>query len=47
MSNELIVFVAREESWITVTEAGGKQLIRRTVKAGETVGLTGALRCRS
>jgi cytoskeleton protein RodZ len=42
-SNDLIVFVAREESWITVTEAGGKQLIRRTVKAGETVGLTGAL----
>jgi len=26
-----------------VTEAGGKQLIRRTVKPGETVGLTGAL----
>jgi cytoskeleton protein RodZ len=26
-----------------VTEAGGKQLLRRTVKAGETVGLTGAL----
>jgi len=43
VSNELVVFVAREESWITVTEAGGKQLIRRTVKAGETVGLTGAL----
>lgn len=43
VGNDLIVFVAREESWITVTEAGGKQLIRRTVKAGETVGLTGAL----
>ncbi|MDN8614107.1 helix-turn-helix domain-containing protein [Variovorax ginsengisoli] len=43
VSNDLIVFVARDESWITVTEAGGKQLIRRTVKAGETVGLTGAL----
>ena len=42
-SEDLIVFVAREESWITVTDAGGKQLIRRTVKAGETVGLTGAL----
>lgn len=41
--NDLIVFVARDESWITVTEAGGKQLIRRSVKAGETVGLTGAL----
>lgn len=43
VGNDLIVFVAREESWITVTEAGGKQLLRRTVKAGETVGLTGAL----
>jgi cytoskeleton protein RodZ len=43
VSNDLIVFVARDESWITVTEAGGKQLIRRTVKPGETVGLTGAL----
>lgn len=43
VGNDLIVFVARDESWVTVTEAGGKQLIRRTVKAGETVGLTGAL----
>ncbi|MDM0048055.1 RodZ domain-containing protein [Variovorax sp. J22R115] len=42
-SNDLIVFVAREESWITVTESGGKQLLRRTVKAGETVGLNGTL----
>lgn len=41
--NDLIVFVAREESWVTVTEAGGKQLLRRTLKAGETVGLTGNL----
>jgi cytoskeleton protein RodZ len=42
-SNDLIVFVAREDSWINVTEAGGKQLLHRTVKAGETVGLTGNL----
>jgi cytoskeleton protein RodZ len=42
-TNDLIAFTAREDSWITVTEAGGKQLLRRTVKAGETVGLTGAL----
>ena len=42
-NNDLIVFVAREESWITVTESGGKQLLRRTVKAGETVGLNGNL----
>lgn len=42
-SSDLIVFVAREESWITVTESGGKSLLRRTVKAGETVGLNGTL----
>jgi cytoskeleton protein RodZ len=42
-SNDLIVFVAREDTWINVTEAGGKQLLHRTVKAGETVGLTGNL----
>ncbi|GAA4355830.1 hypothetical protein GCM10023165_48380 [Variovorax defluvii] len=40
---DLIVFVAREASWVTVNEAGGKSLLRRTVQAGETVGLTGAL----
>jgi len=38
-----LVFVAREECWITVTDAGGKQLLRRSLKAGETVGLSGAL----
>jgi cytoskeleton protein RodZ len=37
----LIVFVAREDSWVTVNEANGKSLLRRTVQAGETVGLTG------
>ena len=41
--NQPLVFVAREECWITVTEAGGKQLLRRSLKAGETVGLSGAL----
>lgn len=39
----VIVFVAREDSWVTVNEANGKSLLRRTVQAGETVGLTGAL----
>jgi len=41
--NDLIVFVARDDTWISVTEPGGKQLLQRTVKAGETVGLTGTL----
>ncbi|MGK6307885.1 helix-turn-helix domain-containing protein [Variovorax sp. DT-64] len=40
---DLIVFIAREDSWVTVNEAGGKSLLRRTVQAGETVGLNGTL----
>jgi len=40
---DLIVFVAREDSWVTVNDAAGKSLLRRTVQAGETVGLSGAL----
>ena len=42
-SGQQLVFVAREECWVTVTEAGGKQLLRRSLKAGETVGLSGTL----
>jgi cytoskeleton protein RodZ len=38
-----LVFVAREECWITVTETGGRVLLRRSLQAGETVGLSGAL----
>ncbi|HSV81083.1 MAG TPA: helix-turn-helix domain-containing protein [Ramlibacter sp.] len=37
----LLVFSVRAESWISVTEAGGKQLVHRTVPAGETVALSG------
>jgi cytoskeleton protein RodZ len=42
-SGNVIVFTAREDSWITVNDAGGKPLLRRTVKGGETVGLAGNL----
>ena len=42
-ATDLIVFIAREDSWVTVNEAGGKSLLRRTVQAGETVGLNGTL----
>lgn len=42
-SSQQLVFVAREECWVTVTEAGGKQLLRRSLKAGETLGLSGTL----
>ncbi|MGR4871713.1 helix-turn-helix domain-containing protein [Variovorax sp. LARHSF232] len=40
-AGQLIVFKVRDESWISVTEAGGKQLVHRTVPAGETVALDG------
>lgn len=40
---DAVSFTARAEAWITVTEAGGKVLLKRTVKEGETVGLSGAL----
>lgn len=38
---QLLVFNVRAESWISVTEANGKQLVHRTVPAGETVALSG------
>ncbi|SFM39744.1 helix-turn-helix domain-containing protein [Variovorax sp. OV329] len=40
-SGQLVVFNVRTESWISVTEAGGKQLVHRVVPAGETVALSG------
>lgn len=42
-SSDVLAFTARAEVWVTVTEAGGKQLLRRTLVAGETVALSGAL----
>ncbi len=43
VASDQVVFTARSESWITVSDAGGKQLLRRTVAAGETVGVSGVL----
>lgn len=42
-ASDQVVFTARAESWVTVSEAGGKQLLRRTVATGETVGVSGTL----
>ncbi|RZI70642.1 MAG: helix-turn-helix domain-containing protein, partial [Variovorax sp.] len=42
-ASDQVSFTARAESWITVSEAGGKQLLRRTLAAGETVGVSGVL----
>lgn len=41
VDGQLVVFNVRTESWISVTEAGGKQLVHRVVPAGETVALSG------
>ncbi|MEJ8851468.1 helix-turn-helix domain-containing protein [Variovorax rhizosphaerae] len=38
---DLVQFTAKGDSWVTVTESGGKELLRRIVKAGETVGVSG------
>ena len=40
---DMLVFVASANSWITVTDATGKALLRRIVTPGETVGLAGTL----
>jgi cytoskeleton protein RodZ len=42
-SSDVLVIVARAPSWVTVTEAGGRQLLRRSLQADETVGLSGRL----
>ncbi len=42
-AGDVIVFTVRADSWIAVTQAGGKELLRRTLTAGETVGLSGSL----
>ena len=40
---DALVFVASADSWITVTDATGKALLRRIVTPGETVSLSGTL----
>lgn len=40
---DALVFVASADSWITVTDATGKALLRRIVTPGETVGVSGTL----
>ena len=38
---EMVTFTARADAWVTVTESGGKILLKRTVKSGESVSLSG------
>jgi len=41
--DQLVVFVAHAESWITVTDSRGAALLKRNLSAGETVGVSGSL----
>jgi cytoskeleton protein RodZ len=42
-AQDLLVLKANAETWVTVRDAAGKQLINRTLASGETVALDGAL----
>jgi len=40
-AGELLQFTAKAETWVTVRDAAGKQLINRALAAGEAVGVSG------
>lgn len=40
---DLIQFVAKAETWVTVRDAAGKAIFNRALTSGETVGVTGSL----
>ena len=42
-STGLVVFSAKSESWVEVTDSKGKVVLRRILNAGEVVGATGQL----
>jgi len=42
-STGIVVFSAKSESWVEVTDANGQVVLRRILNAGEVVGATGAL----
>ncbi len=42
-STGIVVFSAKSESWVEVTDSTGQVLLRRILNAGEVVGATGAL----
>lgn len=42
-ATDLLAFTANAETWVTVRDAGGKQLINRALAAGENVKLSGDL----
>ena len=42
-STDIVVFSAKSESWVEVTDSRGQVVLRRILNAGEVVGATGAL----
>ncbi|MES2412632.1 MAG: RodZ domain-containing protein [Pseudomonadota bacterium] len=42
-SNGIVVFTAKSESWVEVTDAKGQVVLRRILAAGEVAGATGVL----
>ena len=43
ISKDIVVFSAKSESWVEVTDSNGQVVLRRILNAGEVVGVTGAL----
>jgi len=43
ISTGIVVFSAKSESWVEVTDSKGQVVLRRILNAGEVVGATGAL----
>jgi cytoskeleton protein RodZ len=45
-TNGILVLRTNQSSWVEVADAQGKVMVRRTLNAGEVVGLSGALPMR-
>ena len=43
LASDVVVFTAKTESWVEVTDAKAQLVLRRTLAAGEVVGASGAL----
>jgi len=43
MASDIVVFIAKNESWVEATDAMGQPVLRRTLVAGDVVGASGAL----
>ena len=43
MAGDIVVFIAKNESWVEATDAMGQPVLRRTLAAGDVVGASGVL----